>query len=316
MRLCSASTFIHFLNSPTFLPCVCVCVFDKTSSTTKEPIGVMKLKVRDRFAEFTERRATVHTTYGHSKSTVSQQPTEGNFFFAPLWSRLPSDFEENALALSHQMDQLRSMHLLFLKPKLRSKDEEDELRTLIDKQTVEIHAFLKTLEHAIVLGTQLKNTYSEEETRIIKNVQTHMEARLKELVLEFKSIQELFGAQLHRREQKSSKYMKIGSFAAYETVQKEERTAQFLEMGFTEQDAQSLLIEDMQRDRTSEEIKNILDNIQEIHRMFEDLHTMVADQGTMLDRIDYNVDKALVSASKAQIELEKAREYQSSCILM
>ncbi|CBZ29937.1 putative vesicle-associated membrane protein [Leishmania mexicana MHOM/GT/2001/U1103] len=275
----------------------------------------MELKVRDRSAEFSERRAAVRTRRDRSESAVPEQPTE-QLFIVPLWSRLPSDFAENALALSHQIDQLRSMHLLFLKPKLRSKGEEDELQASIDKQAVEIQAFLKMLEHTIILGTQLKSTYSEEEARIVKNVQTHLTARFKELALQFKSAQELFGTELHRREQKSSKYMKIGSDAAYEAVQQEERTVQFLEMGFTEQDAQSLLIEDMQRDRTSKEIKDILDSIQEIHRMFEDLHSMVVDQGTMLDRIDYNVDKALVSASKAQIELEKARENQSSCILM
>ncbi|CAG9580711.1 putative QA-SNARE protein [Leishmania major strain Friedlin] len=275
----------------------------------------MELKVRDRSAEFAERRATVCTRCDRSESSVPEKPTE-QLFTAPLWSRLPSDFEENALALSHQIDQLRSRHLLFLKPKLRSKDEEDELRALIDKQAVDIRAFLKMLEHTIVLGTQLKSTYSEEEARIVKSVQARLTARFKELALQFKSAQELFGAELHRREQKSSKYMKVGSDAAYEAVQQEERTVQFLEMGFTEQDAQSILIEDMQRDQTNKEIKDILDSIQEIHCMFEDLHTLVVDQGTMLDRIDYNVDKALVSASKAQIELERARENQSSCILM
>ncbi|KAG5493558.1 hypothetical protein JIQ42_01930 [Leishmania sp. Namibia] len=275
----------------------------------------MEVKLRDRFIEFSERRAALHTRYSRLESATQEELSE-QLLIVPLWSRLPSDFEENALALFRRIEQLRSMHLDFLKPKLRSKQEEDELRVLIDKQAAEIQTFLKMLEHAIIVGTQLKNTYSEEEVRVVKNVQTHLTLRLQDLALHFKSAQELFGTQLHRRELKSTKYMKIGSDAAYNAVQQEERTAHLLEMGFTEQDVQSLLIEEMQRDRTSKEIRDILDSIQEIHRMFEDLRTMVVDQGTMLDRIDYNVDKALVSASKAQIELEKARDNSSGCIFM
>ncbi|KAG5469756.1 hypothetical protein CUR178_01895 [Leishmania enriettii] len=275
----------------------------------------MEVKLRDRFIEFSERRAALHTRYGRFESATQQELSE-QLLIVPLWSRLPSDFEENALNLFRRIEQLRSMHLDFLKPKLRSKEEEDELRVLIDKQAAEIQNFLKMLEHAIIVGTELKNTYSEEEVCVVKNVRTHLTLRLQGLALHFKSAQELFGTQLHRREQKSTKFMKIGSDAAYNAVQQEERTAHLLEMGFTEQDVQSLLIEEMQQDRTSKEIRDVLDSIQEIHRMFEDLRTMVVDQGTMLDRIDYNVDKALVSASKAQIELEKARENSSGCIFM
>ncbi|KAG5469055.1 hypothetical protein LSCM4_02451 [Leishmania orientalis] len=275
----------------------------------------MEVKLRDRFIEFSERRAALRTRDGRFDSATQQELSE-QLLIVPLWSRLPSDFEENALTLFRRIEQLRSMHLNFLKPKLRSKEEEDELRVVIDKQAAEIQTFLKMLEHAIIVGTQLKNTYSEEEVRVVKNVQMHLTLRLQDLALHFKSAQELFGTQLYRRERKSTKYMKIGSDAAYSAVQQEERTAHFLEMGFTEQDVQSLLIEEMQRDRTSKEIRDILGSIQEIHRMFEDLRTMVVDQGTMLDRIDYNVDKALASASKAQIELEKARDNSSGCIFM
>ncbi|CAM43557.1 QA-SNARE protein putative [Leishmania braziliensis MHOM/BR/75/M2904] len=265
----------------------------------------MELIIRDRFIEFAERHTAVHTRYGRSESTVPQTPTE-RLFIVPLWSRLPADFEENALALSHQINELHSTHFLFLEPKLRRKEEEDQLHTLIDKQTAEIQALLKMLEHTIVVGAQLKTTYSEEEVRIVKSIQTQLTTRFKELALQFQSVQNIFGALLRRREQKSNKYTKIGSDAAYETVQQEERVAQFLQMGITEQDIQALLIEDMQRDQTNKEIKDILYSAQEIHRMFEDLHTIVVDQGSMLDRIDYNVDKALVSVSKAQIELEKS----------
>ncbi|KAG5495094.1 hypothetical protein JKF63_02147 [Porcisia hertigi] len=275
----------------------------------------MELQVRDRFIEFAGRRTAVRSRYGSAESTAPQQPTE-QLLIVPLWSRLPSDFEENARLLTHQIDHLSSMHALFLKPKFCSNDGEDELRISVDKQTIKIQTTLKTLGHAMIASTRLKDSYSEEEVRIVRSIQTQLTARLKELELRFKCAQELFAAQLRQREHKSSKYMRIGSDTAYETVQQEERAAQFLEMGFAEQDIQPLLVEEMRRDQASKEIGDIVDSIQEIRGMFEDLHTMVVDQGAMLDRIDYNVDKALVSASKAQIELEKARANQSNCVLM
>ncbi|KAK7196917.1 putative QA-SNARE protein [Novymonas esmeraldas] len=275
----------------------------------------MDLKVRDRFDEFAERRAEVQKENGASPSATGRRCAD-ELLVVPLWSRLPADLQENTAALSRQIAELSAQHALFLKPKLRNEDEEGRLRAAIDRQAVEIQTSLKKLEHIIVVGTQLKSSYVEEEVRMVKSVQMQLTAQLKELALQFKSTQELFGAQLRRREKKSCKYMKIGTDAAYDVVQQEERTSRFLEMGFTDQDVQSLLIEEMQRDQTNKEVKDILDSIHELHNMFEDLHTMVIDHGTMLDRIDYNVDRALVSASKAQIELEKARESQGSCILL
>lgn len=273
------------------------------------------LKVRDRFEEFAVKRAAAHARYGRpapAASSESKQP----LVIAPLWSILPSDFEDSALALSQKIEKLGELHRTFLKPKFRGDDEEKSLRDEIDKQTTEIKSVLKRLEHILIAGTQNKPTYSEEESRIVRNIQAQLSTRFKQLATQFKAAQEFFGTQLRRREQKASKYMKIGSDAAYETIKQEEMTAHFLEMGFTEQDVQSLLIEELRQEQTSKEITEILNSIQEIHSMFEDVHNMVVDQGTMLDRIDYNVDKALISASKAQIELEKARERQESCTIM
>ncbi|KPA76599.1 vesicle-associated membrane protein putativesyntaxin-like protein [Leptomonas pyrrhocoris] len=274
-----------------------------------------ELKVRNRYDEFAERRAAAHAKYGCSPS-AEQTQTERPLLIAPLWSILPSDFEDSALILTQKIEKLSELHRAFLRPKFRSDEEEKRLRDEIDQQTTEIQGFLKKLEHILVAGTQNKPTYSEEESRIVRNIQSQLSTRFKQLATLFKTTQEYFGTQLRRREQKSSKYMKIGSDAAYETVKQEEKMAHFLEMGFTEQDVQSLLVEEMRQEQTSKEIKEILDSIQEIHSMFDDVHNMVVDQGTMLDRIDFNVDKALISASKAQIELEKARERQNSCTVM
>jgi syntaxin 16 len=274
-----------------------------------------ELKVRDRYEEFAEKRAAAHAN-NHRSGFASEAQSKSALVIAPLWSALPSDFEDSALILSQKIEKLSELHRTFLWPKFRSDEEEQHLREKIDQETGEIQSFLKRLEHIVVAGTQNKPTYSEEESRIVRNIQAQLSTRFKRLATDFKTTQEYFGTQLRRLEQKSSRYMKIGSEAAYETVKQEEKTAQFLEMGFTEQDVQSLLVEEMRQEQTSKEIKEILDSIQEIHSMFEDVHTMVVDQGTMLDRIDYNVDKALISASKAQIELEKARERQASCTLM
>lgn len=275
----------------------------------------IELKIRDRYAEFTEKRAAAHARYGqtdHASPTDTSQP----LVITPLWSILPLDFEDSARTLSGMIAKLGELHRAFLKPKLRSDDDEKALRGEIDRMATDIRDFLKKLERVLVVGTQQKPNYSEEEARIVRNIQVQLSIRFKQLATEFKTAQEFFGTQLRRREQKSTKYMKIGSDAAYEVIKQEEKTAHFLEMGFTDQDVQSLLVEEMRQEQTSKEIKEILDSIQEIHSMFEDVHMIVVDQGTMLDRIDYNVDKALISASKAQIELEKAREHQQSCTTM
>lgn len=281
----------------------------------KMPMKDTELKVRDRYDEFAERRAAAHARYGRSE-LANQTQAKQALVIVPLWSVLPLDFEDSACALLQKIDKLSELQRTFLTPKFCSDEDEEKLRHEIDQQTAEIQCSLKKLECVLVAGTQNKPTYSEEESRIVRSIQAQLSTRFKQLATSFKTAQEFFGTQLRRREQKSSKYMKIGSDAAYETIKQEERTAHFLEMGFTEQDVQSLLIEEMRQEQTSKEIEDVLRSVQEIHSMFEDVHNMVVDQGTMLDRIDYNVDKALVSASKAQIELEKAREQQNNCTSM
>lgn len=279
------------------------------------PMNDNDLKVRDRFDDFVARRDAAHARYNQTdrvSAASSSQPLE----IVPLWSALPSDFEESSQTLSTEIEQLSQLHRTFLMPKLRSEEEETQLRNEIDRKTNDVKSFLKKLEHILVVGTRMRSTYSEEETRIVRSIQAHLSSRFKQLAMDFKRTQEFFGTQLRRREQRSSKYKKIGSDAAYETIKQEEKTAHFLEMGFTEQDVQSLLVEEMRQEHTSKEVKEILDSIQEIHGMFEDIHLLVVDQGTMLDRIDYNIDMARISASKAQIELEKAREHQESCATM
>lgn len=272
-----------------------------------------ELKIRSRYEEFKQLRTSCRGVQNQNSIVTS---SDGVTLTMPAWSRIPLDFHSAADNVAEKINRLSDLHTNFLKPRFSREEEEQRLLRQIDIETTEIRSYLKTLEHLVFSATVIPGSASDGEVRIIQNIRICLSNSLKELGQHFKYIQEAYSTQLRRRERKENKYMKIGSDAGYGVVHQEERIANLLQLGFTEEDSQALIAEEIRQEQTGKEVKEILDSINEIQTMFEDLRSMVVEQGTMLDRIDYNVEQALVSASTAQIELEKARERQNSCILM
>ena len=62
------------------------------------------------------------------------------------------------------------------------------------------------------------------------------------------------------------------------------------------------------------EIQNLVKGINDLAVIFKELSVLVVDQGNILDRIDYNIEQAVTHTKKANKQLHKSEEYQTSRI--
>jgi len=62
------------------------------------------------------------------------------------------------------------------------------------------------------------------------------------------------------------------------------------------------------------EIQNLVKGINDLALIFKELSVLVIDQGNILDRIDYNIEQAVRHTKKANLQLHKSEEYQTSRI--
>lgn len=56
------------------------------------------------------------------------------------------------------------------------------------------------------------------------------------------------------------------------------------------------------------DIHRLAENVTNLHALFKQMNEMVYEQGQMVDRIDYNIEKALISVGKGNKELVSVSE--------
>jgi syntaxin 16 len=197
---------------------------------------------------------------------------------------------------------------------LSDEDEEMAQRKLVDKQSADVARLLKELDRMVSTGVKLSDTDTDEH-RAALSVQKHLVTNLNVLLTSFKDGQTLYAEQIRRRDEKSKKFQRLGTAEVHERLEREERVAGYMEMGYSQVEIQELLTLDAQTQAQNKEVEEILESVKELNAMFNELHALVIEQGTVLDRIDYNLTKATKSLSTGQKQLEKAREHQKKCVI-
>ncbi|ORC90594.1 putative vesicle-associated membrane protein, putative,syntaxin-like protein [Trypanosoma theileri] len=252
---------------------------------------------------------TTITTTSNGVGDINRQST-------PPWIRALNHFIELESRIHLKMERLHEQQRTFLQPKFLSDEEEAAQQQQIEENAQDIQKLLRELERMILSGMRPQDPNNEDERMASENAKKHLSARLSEIIQTFRGGQELYAAQRKRCEEKSRRYQQIGSHEIHEQLQKEEKIAQYLELGYAQADIEELLAEEAKQQEVSREIQDILKSITELHEMFKELGTMVVEQGSVLDRIDYNVQQTHTSVKKSVDVLKKAKESQNSCRLM
>ncbi|KAH9578346.1 Target SNARE coiled-coil homology domain [Trypanosoma melophagium] len=255
---------------------------------------------------------TTTTTGGGRRNGVK----DANRGTTPPWIRALNHFIELEGRIHLKMERLHEQQRVFLQPRFLSDEEEAAQQQQIEDNAQDIQKLLRELERMILSGMRPQDPTNEDERLASENAKKHLSARLSEIIQTFRGGQELYAAQRKRCEEKSRRYQQLGSHEVHEQLQREEKIAQYLELGYEQADIEELLLEEAKQEEVSREVQDIIKNITELHEMFKELGTMVVEQGSVLDRIDYNVQQTHDSVKKSVDVLKKARESQSSCRVM
>lgn len=231
----------------------------------------------------------------------------------PPWVRVMENFTGLEGTVSSRIDSLHSKQRDFLSPRFISADEEEDQQHELEVLAHDIQKLLKELERMVLTGVRPSDPKNDDEVCAAKNVQKHLTSRLTALMNAFRDGQQFFVDQLRKRNEKVKKFKQVGSAEVHQQLEREEKVAQYLELGYTQADIHELLVEEERQREVSDEVQNILSSIKELHEMFKDLSAMVVEQGTVLDRVDHNIMKASQNTAKGLEQLKKAREHQKSC---
>lgn len=244
---------------------------------------------------------------------------------APPWVRVMSHCADLEQKIREKLETLHEQQQEVFQPKFtgfgdefdeNGKMSEDEFKHAVEIQAHDIQKLLKELERMVKCGVRPADPDNMDEAAAATNVQRHLSTRLTRILNTFKDGQQLYADRLKKRDERQNKFKHIGSGETHERLEREEKVANYLELGYTQADISELLLEEERQAQMSTEVQGIVQSIQELHEMFEDMRTLIVEQGTMLDRIDYNIERARNSTAKGIEQLKEARVQQSKCAIM
>jgi len=287
--------------------------------------------VRDRFGEF--------QNLARNKNTLPQGPTDSR---TPAKHWLAKDvggkptfmreFFESIGKIQATLNQGRANVKL-----MESVLEESLQATTQDKQK-EVSGQLRTLAEdtkaqlqSIKDALQQLNTRSQEEEklrpnsaegRIRVNMQQAVAKKHQQLLVDFQKVQFEYKQSLERRQMQEMEILMPDATS--------QERADMIEAGENSQlivarrmaGAHALLLDEVQQiSEKHQDILRIEASINDLVQMFEEMALLVKTQGEMLDAIEMHVHKAKDCTAKAEVQLQKAKKYQSNtrkwmCCLM
>eukprot|EP00760_Papus_ankaliazontas_P036037 PhM_4_TR8157/c0_g1_i1/m.59016/K08489/STX16; syntaxin 16 len=136
---------------------------------------------------------------------------------------------------------------------------------------------------------------------------------------EFREAQTRYLTALSKRKSKE-KAIRRRTTAANEEREKEldeeSRRAELLSQGVAPADISCLIIQEAIARETNDEVQQVLQELGEIHSMFEEMRDLIAVQGTVLDEIHQGLCVTIDKMTDGRSELKQARVQQRKCVLM
>ena len=190
--------------------------------------------------------------------------------------------------------------------------EEEEIKLLtnnIKKLSTQLHKDLKNLEKKIKIYINPEN-YDFEiqlQLQIKDNMNQNILSEYNSLARNFKLIKENYSQKSKEllQDDQTENLFEINEISTMNEEQGENKG----EENFLMQDEPDLLLEYREN-----EIKNIVNGVNQLGGLFKDLNVIVIEQGTILDRIDYNIDVTFDNVVKGKKKIISANESQkNSC---
>lgn len=222
---------------------------------------------------------------------------------APAWMENVRDIEYDVQRIENKMAELASLHREHLLPQFSHNDFGDGAEAQvkeIDILTAEITEAYQSAYFKIKRVGE-GDRLSSEEQAMRKNIQASLAVKLQELSFAFKQSQKDYLSKLRGMQAQEE-----------DPFQLELDESDYHDPGFSQElleTSASALTDARARE---EEMRTLLESLQDLNSIFKDIAILVIEQGTVLDRIDYNIENAEIHVVEAERELEKAHEMAKS----
>ncbi|EAL69188.1 t-SNARE family protein [Dictyostelium discoideum AX4] len=244
----------------------------------------------------------------------------------PAWMQRINDIDVNLSKIHSQIEKLKGYHDKNLLPDMSLEDQSDLERSIEITTSETTRLFHKTHDMIINLGGDKGTIFTSEDIKIKKNVQQSKSAKLQSLSVLFRRKQSNYLKALRKRSNSFTDLYNKSGLAKEEEEEEgegeeENQLWQEIEFDFTNEQKQIVKLMEIEISSRDKEIRNLLESINDLTRLFQDISLLVAQQGTILDRIDYNLNETesmVTDATDVVIIINKKhKEYRSRlCILM
>ncbi|XP_004717191.1 syntaxin-16 isoform X1 [Echinops telfairi] len=222
----------------------------------------------------------------------------------PKWVDGVDEIQYDVGRIRQKMKELVSLHDKHLnRPTLDDSSEEEHA---IEIATQEVTQLFHRCQRAVqALPGRARQTCSEQEARLLRNVVAALAQALQELSSTFRHAQSGYLKRMKNREERSQHFFDT----SVPLVDSGDDTALY-DRGFTDEqlvlvEQNTLLVEEREH-----EIRRIVQSISDLNEIFRDLGAMIVEQGTVLDRIDYNVEQSHCKTEDGLKQLHKAEQHQ------
>jgi syntaxin 16 len=230
---------------------------------------------------------------------------------APEWVDTVEKVRDIEAQIKKKMDALRELHTAHLKPRFDSDKDAEERE--IEKRTDEIKVLFRKgeiiIRQLLAKEGDIRQRPADEQ-KLLNNVQISLVTSLSERSKEFQDQHRKYALEVQRQRRRMDRLNNHSAFKQDEEAERREEMMQkYVDKGFTQEQIDTLLINEQLVAERDTELQRIYHNITDLHSMFQDLNSLVIDQGTLLDRIDHNVEETREQIKRAAKELEATANY-------
>ena len=201
------------------------------------------------------------------------------------------------LKLEQTLKNIQELKILQKKYLNIDLDDYNDLSNKIDFKTNQIKNELKFIQNDVIKFGKFKEI---ENPIIIQNIQ-------KNLIEELKNVQNIF------KEENKNYLIKLKKRTSkFNDCFTNEENNENYSIGFDEN--QLNLIEESSEllNHRVEEIKKIVNVVQELAEMSKELNFLVHEQGDLIERIEFNIDSVEMYTNETIREIERAEKYQKA----
>eukprot|EP00696_Hemimastix_kukwesjijk_P006508 gnl/Hemi2/18230_TR6029_c0_g1_i1.p1 gnl/Hemi2/18230_TR6029_c0_g1~~gnl/Hemi2/18230_TR6029_c0_g1_i1.p1 ORF type:complete len:344 (-),score=124.24 gnl/Hemi2/18230_TR6029_c0_g1_i1:75-1106(-) len=242
----------------------------------------------------------------------------------PAWVDFQDDCNARMQEINKQMLVLSGLHAKRLRVSFGVNEAQQEEE--INELTYEIGQLFKQAEINVkqIGEAELKKgkeTPSQDDLQMRKNVQISVASKLQDLSKKFRLEQQRYMEQLRKVQMggEATEEHNPGAAPGVGTVGLDDFHSGGGEL--TQAQLQRMEINHNLVEERHTEIMQIAKSISDLHQIFKDMSVLVIEQGTIIDRIDYNVESTVESVQSGLGELEQANESAGNskltmCILL